>query len=108
MPAIATLDQAIRNLRINWQGGDWGEYRDYSDERSISYSFPTSFNDGPFYFEGDGLVQMTALQKSYTRLAFELWDDIIASERADVTLPVRLGALAEGSGAGPNGTGAAG
>jgi serralysin len=79
MPATATLDTAIRNLRINWNNSsDYGEYRDWRGHDTVSYTFPSVVNDGIFASEGDGLVHMSSTQKTFARLAFELWDDLVA------------------------------
>jgi Ca2+-binding RTX toxin-like protein len=83
MPAPATLPEIIEKLRINWGERPWladdqGQHRDWSDHTTVTYSFPTVVNDGPFYSEGDGLVPMYGVQEDAARLAFELWDDVIA------------------------------
>jgi Ca2+-binding RTX toxin-like protein len=82
MPAYASLDTIIRNLRVNWGGSDQGEFRDWSDRTSVDFAFPTFGARGS---EADGVVAMSATQKTYARLAFELWDDIIALDVHETT-----------------------
>ena len=82
MPASASLSTIIRNLRVNWGGDDQGEFRDWSDQTSVSFSFPTFGARGS---EVDGVVEMSATQKTYARLAFELWDDLIAIDVHETT-----------------------
>jgi serralysin len=83
MPAYASLPTVIRNLRTNWGGDFQGEFLDWSDQTSVTFSFPT-FGALPSS-EGDGVVEMSATQKVYARLAFELWDDLIAIDVHETT-----------------------
>jgi Ca2+-binding RTX toxin-like protein len=87
MPPVATLPEIIEQLRTNWGGGDQGQHRDWSDHRTVTYSFPHVVNDGPFYSEGDGLRPMYTVQEDAARLAFELWDDVIAIDLTETSRP---------------------
>lgn len=82
MPAYASLDTIIHNLRVNWGGSDQGQFRDWSDRTWVDFAFPTFGARGD---EADGVVAMSATQKTYARLAFELWDDLIALDVHETT-----------------------
>ena len=84
MPRSATLPEIVGKLRTSWMDDfDYGEHRDWSDHRTVTYSFPTVVNDGLFFSEGDGLTWINPIQTDAARLAFELWDDIIAIDLAE-------------------------
>jgi Ca2+-binding RTX toxin-like protein len=82
MKPVLPLEQIVEKLRINWGERPWladdqGEHRDWSDHATVTYSFPTVVNDGPFLPEGDALRPMNSIQMDAARLAFELWDDVV-------------------------------
>jgi serralysin len=79
---VASLDYIVYALRTSWTGtgvfGD-GTTREWAGTGPIIYCIP----DTPFANGGSeiaGQVDMTALMKQQARLAFELWDDLIARD----------------------------
>jgi serralysin len=80
-PPTYTLDQIIHQLHTSWTNGDAGHTRTWSGP-TVTYSMPETApsNDPtlPVHDEANGQVAMTATMQNSARLAFELWDDLIA------------------------------
>lgn len=72
------LNGAIYQLRTQW-GGSWeGTTESWGGTGAITYNFPTVPLAGGT--ENTGFTAMTSFQKTQARLAFELWDDLIARD----------------------------
>lgn len=80
-PPTYTLDQIIHQLHTSWTNGDAGHTRTWSGP-TVTYSMPetapSNDPDLPVHDEANGQVAMTATMQNSARLAFELWDDLIA------------------------------
>jgi Matrixin len=88
-----TLDQIIQHLTTSWGNGDtntetW-HYLSYGDH--ITYSLGVARPLGGT--ESAGLANMSAVQKAFAQLAFQLWDDLVpfsivqsSNNNADITL----------------------
>ena len=62
-------------LRTQWGGSQEGHTWTWLGTNTVSYSINANVTG---VSEAAGLVQMTALMQDRARLAFELWDDVIA------------------------------
>jgi Ca2+-binding RTX toxin-like protein len=89
LPPPASPSTAIYQLRTSWTGtGSFGDgtTRSWAGTGAIAYVIP----DTP-YASGSGEIpyqlDMTALMKDRARLAFELWDDLIARDLTETTTP---------------------
>ncbi|MGQ0672838.1 MAG: M10 family metallopeptidase C-terminal domain-containing protein [Hyphomicrobium sp.] len=72
---VATLDQFIHSLRTNWSNwNDEGEYRDWNDQSSVTYSFPSGAS-----------VEMSDTMRDFARFSFEAWDEVIAIDLNEVS-----------------------
>ncbi|MFI0843904.1 M10 family metallopeptidase C-terminal domain-containing protein [Mesorhizobium sp. IMUNJ 23232] len=80
-PPVLTLDQIIEKLHTSWTNGDAGHTRTWSGQ-TVTYSMPdtapSNDPDLPVHQEANGQVTMTTAMQNSARLAFELWDDLIA------------------------------
>ena len=70
-----SLAQIQSQLRTQWGGSQEGHTWTWLGTSTVSYSINASVTG---VSEAAGLVQMTALMQDRARLAFELWDDVIA------------------------------
>lgn len=79
-PPTFTLSQIVRHLQTQWGGGEEGKVHKWM-QSSLTYSMPdfapTNLTGTPA--EASGLVVMPSAMKDTARLAFELWDDLIAT-----------------------------
>jgi serralysin len=73
---ILTLSEVATQLRTQWGGAQEGKTWTWLGTSNVSYSIPNSGPSGQS--ESAGYVAMTALMQDRARLAFELWDDVIA------------------------------
>ena len=73
---VFTLAQIQTQLRTQWGGSQEGKTWTWLGTSNVTYSMPDSAPAGTS--EAAGLVLMTPLMKDQARLAFELWDDVIA------------------------------
>jgi Ca2+-binding RTX toxin-like protein len=96
-PPPASLDQIIEKLHTSWTNGDAGHTRTWAGSTvhySMPNSAPTNYPNDPYPTEQDTQVTMSTVMKNSARLAFELWDDLIAinltesvnDPAADITL----------------------
>ena len=70
---VYSLPQVIEQLRINWGGTfDQGEHRDWSDEQEVTYRINSN-------------NKMDAHQVTMARMAYELWDDLVAISLREVS-----------------------
>src|SRR5262245_6205365 len=71
------LEPAIYRMRTSW-GLPWddGQYRDWSHRSTVTFSLPIT--SPPQSLVEWGFVPMGESQQRNARLAFELWDDVIA------------------------------
>ena len=83
-PVPYTLDQIRAALQTQWGGNNNGTTRWWREtDRTIEYSLPSTV---PTRADGEqtGFRAMTSTESSYARLAFELWDDLIAWDLNEV------------------------
>src|SRR5262245_17795529 len=73
---VFTLGQITTQLRTQWGGSQEGHTWSWVGASNITYSMPSSGPSGQS--ESAGYVAMTTLMQDRARLAFELWDDVIA------------------------------
>lgn len=73
---VFSLSQIATQLRTQWGGSQEGKTWTWIGTNDVTYSMPDAGPAGRS--ESSGLVLMTALMKDRARLAFELWDDVIA------------------------------
>ena len=74
-PPTFTLPQIQTQLRTQWGGNQEGKTWTWLGTTNVTYSIDANVS-GPS--EASGLVGMTTLMEDRARLAFELWDDLIA------------------------------
>ncbi|MBX9775397.1 MAG: M10 family metallopeptidase C-terminal domain-containing protein, partial [Xanthobacteraceae bacterium] len=74
-PPVFTLSQIQTQLRTQWGGTQEGKTWTWLNTTTVSYSIDTAVTGQS---EASGLVNMTPLMEDRARLAFELWDDLIA------------------------------
>ncbi|MGO4835094.1 matrixin family metalloprotease, partial [Rhizobiaceae sp. 2RAB30] len=81
-PVNYNLNQIIAALQTQWGGTGQGTTRTWNDT-SVEYSLPSTV---PTRADGEqtGFRTMTSTEQSYARLAFELWDDLIAIDLNEV------------------------
>ena len=73
---VLTLSEVATQLRTQWGGSQEGKTWTWLGTSNVTYSIP---NSGPAgQSESSGYVAMTPLMQDRARLAFELWDDVIA------------------------------
>jgi Ca2+-binding RTX toxin-like protein len=83
-PVKYTLAQISAILQTQWGGDDNGTTRWWREaDHTIEYSLPAT---SPTRAKGEdtGFRTMTATEYSYARLAFELWDELIAWDLNEV------------------------
>jgi Ca2+-binding RTX toxin-like protein len=74
-PPTFTLSQIQTQLRTQWGGDQEGKTWTWLGTTNVTYSIDTNVTG---VSESSGLVGMTTLMEDRARLAFELWDDVIA------------------------------
>jgi serralysin len=79
-PAFS-LAQIITQLQTQWGGTGEGDYWSWSGA-NITYSMPSTSPSGT---EASGFRPMSAMMQSTARLAFELWDDLVAVNLNEVS-----------------------
>jgi serralysin len=82
LPPDFGLQQIIQQLQTQWGGDAEGDYREWTGA-TLTYAFPTTAptNFAPYAGtppEAAGLMSLSATMAGTARLAFELWDDLIA------------------------------
>jgi serralysin len=81
MPAPASLNTIIEKLRTSWMEDSlYGEHHDWIDQSTVSYHLYNTPSPFPSATEASGIMPMTAREAAHARLAFELWDDLIARD----------------------------
>ena len=83
-PVNYTLAQITAALQTQWGGANNGTTRWWREaDRTIEYSLPSTV---PTRADGEqtGFRAMTSTESSYARLAFDLWDDLIAWDLTEV------------------------
>jgi Ca2+-binding RTX toxin-like protein len=73
---VLTLAEVANQLRTQWGGSQEGKTWTWLGTSNVTYSIPNSGPAGEP--ESAGYVAMTSLMQDRARLAFELWDDVIA------------------------------
>jgi Ca2+-binding RTX toxin-like protein len=74
-PPTFTLSQIQTQLRTQWGGSQEGKTWTWLGATNITYSIDANVGG---VSESTGLVGMTTLMENRARLAFELWDDVVA------------------------------
>jgi Ca2+-binding RTX toxin-like protein len=72
---VFTLAQIEMQLRTQWGGNQEGKTWTWLNTTTVTYSIDTNVTGQS---EASGLAPMTPLMEDRARLAFELWDDLIA------------------------------
>src|SRR5262245_43517287 len=80
---IFSLSQVTTQLRTQWGGSQEGHTWTWLGTSNITYSMPDSGPAGRP--ESAGYVAMTTLMQDRARLAFELWDDVLAISLTEST-----------------------
>jgi serralysin len=79
-----TNSQIVTQLTTSWGGSEEGYTETWRGKSVISYAIPTTAPTLSSY-EAPGFKTMTPGQVAFARLAFELWDDLIAPSLTETT-----------------------